>query len=190
MTAREEEGRVADELRPDIAKAKSLMQTKLGSGREIKRLVDHLWDNETVDRMVGGRYGGGTGLLVLTDRRLIFLKDGMMRQTHEDFPLDKISSVQWSSGMALGKIQIFVSGNKAEIDNINKKDGKDLTEMVRNRISQGGSTGAAATAPPPAQPPTAPLSVADELTKLAQLRDAGLLSEDEFAAQRARLLGG
>lgn len=33
------------------------------------------------------------------------------------------------------------------------------------------------------------VSVADELRKLADLRDAGLLSEDEFAAQRRRLLG-
>ncbi len=32
------------------------------------------------------------------------------------------------------------------------------------------------------------LSVADELAKLAQLRDAGVLTEEEFAAQKARLL--
>lgn len=31
-------------------------------------------------------------------------------------------------------------------------------------------------------------SVADELTKLAELRDAGTLSADEFEAQKARLL--
>jgi hypothetical protein len=31
--------------------------------------------------------------------------------------------------------------------------------------------------------------VADELTKLAGLRDAGVLTEDEFAAQKAKLLG-
>lgn len=35
----------------------------------------------------------------------------------------------------------------------------------------------------------APVSVADELMKLAQLRDAGVLTPDEFAAQKARLLG-
>ncbi len=33
------------------------------------------------------------------------------------------------------------------------------------------------------------LSVADELAKLAQLRDAGVLSPEEFAAQKAKLLG-
>lgn len=33
------------------------------------------------------------------------------------------------------------------------------------------------------------VSVADELLKLAALRDGGILTEDEFAQQKARLLG-
>lgn len=32
-----------------------------------------------------------------------------------------------------------------------------------------------------------PTSVADELTKLARLKDAGILSEEEFNAQKAKL---
>lgn len=36
--------------------------------------------------------------------------------------------------------------------------------------------------------PGAGSSTADELVKLAQLRDAGVLSEEEFAGQKARLL--
>jgi len=41
----------------------------------------------------------------------------------------------------------------------------------------------------PATPVAAGVSVADELAKLAQLRDAGVLTHEEFAAQKARLLG-
>ena len=37
---------------------------------------------------------------------------------------------------------------------------------------------------------TAPTSTADELAKLARLRDEGVLSPEEFAAQKARLLQG
>lgn len=40
----------------------------------------------------------------------------------------------------------------------------------------------------PAVAPAAALSVADELRKLAELRDSGILSDDEFAAQKAKLL--
>ena len=38
-------------------------------------------------------------------------------------------------------------------------------------------------------PPTLAISVADELKKLAELRDAGVLSDEEFAAQKSKLLG-
>jgi hypothetical protein len=34
----------------------------------------------------------------------------------------------------------------------------------------------------------APVSVADELSKLATLRDKGLLAEEEFSVQKAKLL--
>jgi hypothetical protein len=52
-------------------------------------------------------------------------------------------------------------------------------------------------APPPAAPAPAPPAaggitddVVAQLRELAQLRDDGILTEDEFAAQKARLLGG
>jgi hypothetical protein len=45
---------------------------------------------------------------------------------------------------------------------------------------------APAAPPPPAAPQ---LDLPDQLRKLADLRDAGILTEDEFAAQKAKLLG-
>ena len=47
------------------------------------------------------------------------------------------------------------------------------------------------TGPSPApQEPAAPTSVADELTKLMQLHEAGGLTDDEFAAMKAKLING
>jgi hypothetical protein len=46
---------------------------------------------------------------------------------------------------------------------------------------------AAASTPEPVAPPV--IGIADELTKLAALREAGVLSSDEFDAQKAKLLG-
>jgi hypothetical protein len=37
--------------------------------------------------------------------------------------------------------------------------------------------------------PAPPVDLADQLRKLATLRDEGILSEEEFAAQKAKLLG-
>jgi hypothetical protein len=185
---------MADGLRADIERAQARMSSTLGSRREIKRLTEHLWDGEQVEVMVSGQYGGGSGLLVLTDRRLVFVKDGVMKKTLEDFPLDKVSSVQWSSGVMMGKISIFASGNKAEVSQVMKDDGKALTDTVRERISRPAAPSHASAPPPPSPAPPSPppqtsALVADELRKLAGLRDDGVLTEEEFTKQKARLLG-
>jgi hypothetical protein len=48
----------------------------------------------------------------------------------------------------------------------------------------------AASANPAPQEPAAPASVADELAKLMQLHDAGGLTDDEFAAMKAKVING
>jgi hypothetical protein len=89
--------------------------------------------------------------------------------------------VQTSKGMAFGKLMIFASGNKAEIDQIAPKGmGVALGDVVREHLRDGdGRTGGALKAT------ESPL---DKLRKLGELRDAGVLSEDEFNQQKARLL--
>ena len=42
---------------------------------------------------------------------------------------------------------------------------------------------------PPAQPAAAGESVIDQLKQLGELKDQGILTEEEFAAQKAKLLG-
>ena len=45
--------------------------------------------------------------------------------------------------------------------------------------------------PPAAPPPAAPqVDMVEQLRKLGELRDAGILTEEEFAAQKAKILGG
>lgn len=154
---------MSDDTRPDIAAAREKMSSKFGGKKELKRLVDHLYPHETVQRMATGAYGGGLGLLVMTDQRLIFIKEGMMSSKLEDFPLSKIASVQWSSGMGTGKMQVFASGNKAEITGMNKVDGKALSDDLRARLSGAheapvatAAPAAAAPPPPPPPPPSVP----------------------------------
>ena len=172
---------MAETLRPDIAAAKSKMRVKLGGGREIKRLTEHLWEAETVERMTTGAYGNGTGLIVLTDRRLLFVQDGVMSKKSEDFPLDKVSSVQWGSGMMLGAITIFASGNKSEIKNVNKDDGKEIVDLVRARLSAPKADPAAAAGAP--QP-----DIIGQIKQLGELKEAGVLSQEEFDAKKSELL--
>jgi hypothetical protein len=41
----------------------------------------------------------------------------------------------------------------------------------------------------PAAPEAPPVDVVEQLTKLAELKDKGILTEEEFAAQKAKILG-
>jgi hypothetical protein len=165
-------------MRSDIETAASRMSVKTGGKREINKLDEHLWPDERVSEITTGYYGGGTGLIVLTDRRLFFLKDGWVNKTHEDFPIEKVSSVAFSSGMLLGKIAVFASGNKAEIANVNKQDGKRIVDNMRARLSAPK----AETAPAQSESPL------EQLTKLGELRDAGVVTDEEFEAKKAELL--
>lgn len=154
----------------------------MGGGREIKRLESYLWEGERVERMTTGAYGKGTGLIVLTDRRLLFVQDGMMSQTTEDFPLEHVTSVSWASGL-LGTVVIYTAGNKAEIKNVHKGDGKEIVDLVRHRLSEGT---AAQQQPAPQQAPGN--DVTSQLAKLGELRDAGVINDQEFQAKKADLL--
>lgn len=169
------------ELRDDIAAAKSKMRVRLGAGREIKRLDGYLWEGETVDQMTTGMYGKGNGLVVLTDRRLLFVQDGVLSKTTEDFPIDKVSSVQWTSGILTGDIVIFASGNKSEIKGVNKDDGRQIVDRIRHRLS-------AAPAAPHATTATTSPDPIEQIRKLGELRDADILTHDEFEAKKVELL--
>jgi Bacterial PH domain/Short C-terminal domain len=174
-----------EDIRPDIQAAKDRMNVKFGAGRELKKLTEHLWHDEQVREMTAGNYGGGQGLMVLTDRRLMFIKEGVMKRTSEDFPLDKLSSAQWSSGMATGKITLFASGNKAEITGVNKTDGKRIVDILRARLSAAPTP----TAPAATSEGGGSTDPVEQIRGLAELRDAGILSNEEFEAKKTEILG-
>ncbi|CCH88990.1 conserved protein of unknown function [Modestobacter italicus] len=179
---------MTEDLRPDIAAAAALLPSTLGSKREIRKLIEHLWEDERVEQLSTGMYGKGNGILVRTDRRLLFLVDGWTGATSEDFPFTRISSVQWSSGMLMGTVTIFASGNKAEIKNVHKEIGKNMVDAVRATISRPAPP--IYTAPPVSlsSAPSGGADVFEQLRKLGELRDAGVVTVAEFDAKKAELL--
>ncbi|GAA2127029.1 PH domain-containing protein [Actinomadura napierensis] len=190
-------------LRPDIQAAADRMDNKVGAKREIRKLIEYLWEGEEVRHMTAGYYGGGTGLVVMTDRRLFFVKDGWTNKRTTDFPYDKISSVEWRSGMLTGTLTVFASGNKTEIGNMSKATGKVMADTIRERLASGPRYAPGTQAPPapqPITPPPAPVAPAPPtqsssqddvfaaLEKLGKLREAGVVTPEEFEAKKKELL--
>jgi hypothetical protein len=69
-----------------------------------------------------------------------------------------------------------------------------VSNRVSKRQAERWNQQEAAQAPPPEQapPPAAPAgdSTIDQLKELGELKSQGILTEEEFAAQKAKLLGG
>lgn len=161
--------------------------------KEIKELPAILWEDEAVERIATGLYANGNGVLVGTNKRLIFVDKGLLYGIRvEDFPYDKITSIQYKTGMLLGEITIFASGNKADIKSMEKGAARSFAEHVRARITSVSSSAAAMK--PDALTPAPAKSIADDgdviskLERLAALKAQGILTEHEFLDQKAKIL--
>ena len=146
---------------------------------EIKELPTLLGDGEDVGRIARGLYDGGVGVLVATDKRLIFVDKRWFSLRVEDFPYERVSSVQYEGGLLLGKVTIHSSGNSAEISNVDKTLASDLCSFVRGRLSAGaGGDGERATVD----------TTIDSLAKLKRLKDEGVIDDAQYETMRHRVL--
>lgn len=151
--------------------------------KEINELPQILAVNENINNIVQGTYNNGSGILVSTNRRLIFIDKGLLYGLKvEDFPHDKISSIQYETGLLLAKIKIHTSGNIALIDNVEKSSARQFSEFVRDYISQPKQQEQVVV-----QTSSEP-SILDQLEKLGKLKEMGILTDEEFNDQKKKLL--
>lgn len=151
--------------------------------KELTALPAVLAPGELVVNLAQGVYDKKNGLIVATDRRLIFLEAGLFRQTVEDFPYGKISSVQTSVNMLSGSLTVYASGNKAEITMLLPRErATAIGDYARGRL------GAAHPSPPAGRTAAVTDSPLEKLRKLAELKEQGIITEREFEEKKADLL--
>ena len=140
-----------DGLRPDIQRAWDTVKIKLGNKRDVKKLVEYLHDGEVVEEMVGGRNGGNSGLLVATNRRALFVAEGVINHSFEDFPYDRITSITSSRSLTTAKITILAGGAARVIDQVEKASAQRVSDHIRAGVEAAGRRhhpAPASTAPP------------------------------------------
>jgi hypothetical protein len=181
------------------------MSGKIGSKyvkkKEFKELPNILQEDEMPLHCVWGTYmdSVGNGILLATDRRLIFIDKGLMSLKVEDFPYSRITSVQYKTGWASGEIVIHASGNKAKISNVLKDECTLFADWLRNHIDEYhmGSKPRQYIAPqnlPSAQSTVVASKeertdkVIKQLKELGELKNQGILTEEEFQQQKAKIL--
>ena len=155
-----------------------------GTKKEIKFLPEVLRGSESIKGLTSGFMGGNTWLIVCTEKRIIFLDKGMLYGLKQkDTPLEKINSIEHKIGMIFGKITIRDAASEMTIEHIEKTAVAPFLETVNSAIEALKSS---ANAPPPAG--NEHVDVASQLGKLADLRDKGVLTEEEFQGQKKKLL--
>lgn len=135
--------------------------------------------------MAGGRTGGNEGLLVASDRRAMFISEGIINHSFEDFPYDRVTTVTVARHMLTAEIVLATAGVTRVIDHVNNNAAEAVAAVLRERVE---ATTRERHSPPPAQHHPAPNGIAAELRELAALRDEGVLTNAEFEEQKTRLL--
>ncbi len=136
------------------------------------------------DRIEWGRSSwhapGGATAAVLTGGLSLALS-GKRRDTNM-IPIRQIQGVTMHrAGLRYTVVKVATAADVMEF-HVAKAQAEEVKATITRLMLGGG-------APAAAPSPVAAASVADELAKLVQLRDSGVLTSQEFAAQKARLLG-
>jgi uncharacterized membrane protein YdbT with pleckstrin-like domain len=129
-----------------------------------------------------------TSHFVVTSDRIIH-RQGLVAKSSMEIPLEAINDVRFQQGVIdrmLGAgtlvIQSASEAGREEFGHIRKPEFVQKTiyaqgEMNQTRMYRGGTGAAAAPSP------------TTELERLADLRAKGVLTEEEFQAQKAKILG-
>ncbi len=144
-----------------------------------------------------------TSNFAVTSERVIH-RAGWIAKRSMEIPLEAINDVRFEQGIfdrIVGAGTLLISSASEfgtnSFDDIRHPEEVQKTiyhqgEMNKKRMYQGDQGSAPSPPPaaptPPAAPPSAP-SATTELERLAKLRADGVLTEDEFQAQKAKILG-
>lgn len=85
---------------------------------------------------IHGKKSLGSGLLVLTQKRIIFYKKNFIGiTTQEDYPLKRISSISHKSGVMNASLVIYAANNEAVVKNvIPKKQVSTFIDMYNDIV--------------------------------------------------------
>ncbi|GAA2488763.1 SHOCT domain-containing protein [Actinocorallia cavernae] len=175
--------KVPEGLRGDLADAVSQEASLWGSKKSLVVASSALRDDErvlaatTTFRKQGS--ANQNGVLIVTDQRLVFVHARAFSSATEEIPLANVSGVLDRKGLLQGSIVVTGAGGiTTAFGNIAKARVEPVMQAIRSHLRAPGV--------PPVE---ATVDSADQIRKLAELKDAGILTEEEFAAKKRQLLG-
>lgn len=152
----------------------------------------------------GGAIISSPNTVIATEKRLVIRNPTMlgMRENVEDIPYDKITSVKLEKGLFSSTVVLRVPGlseltrmsqssglvawgrgEDGTIDGLPKDKAEKLVKIINERIDTIKNSHQQNQSSINQQ-----MSIADELTKLAKLKEQGIISEEEFLKMKQELI--
>lgn len=152
--------------------------------KEIRALPGILEHDEPVKALTSGIINNSTWLAVCTDRRIIFLNCGMFYGIRQlQIPLERIQAIDYQGTIFFGSITVWDGASAFNVGMVLKSSILPFVKVTQEQMQIMKKQGQPAAHPQPAN------DIASQLERLAALKEKGHITEEEFQAQKKKLLG-
>lgn len=151
--------------------------THIGVSKDLK-LLSQLIANEEPIIIISVSYKDTNGVLAVLKNKLIYATKGLISNESFEISYSKVSSAKIQSGLIQSKIAITGSGFDYEFKNIVKDGAKIFIEKLNALIDENNS-------PKQSVPKE---DVFEKLKKLSELKNLGIISDEEYETQRKKFL--
>lgn len=146
----------------------------LHSGETVKH-----WSSGTVEsKMLGNDTKRSAVVLATSKRVIVFVPKMFGNYDIEEFPYSSMSSIEAGKGFLGGTAKFIASSNTMKVTTMQAGQPQQLIEFVRSQLHN----------PQVQTPQAASVDVMTQIEKLADLHSKGMLTAEEFAAAKAKVL--
>ena len=145
--------------------------------KTVQKIIDNLANDEKIIKITTCNSGKEPGAIAVTNKKIIFASKVLFNATTTEFGIDKITSVSYDTGL-VNKLIIKSSFDTLILTAIDKKAGQILIKEIKaiqsqQKINETNNSG----------------SNLDELEKLAELKEKGIITEEDFNQKKKQILG-
>lgn len=147
--------------------------------KQLELIRSDLQSGEQIIAALKGVDGGLTGAMAATDKRFVFFGSNGLKKERRSYPWQQVTSIEHEiNRMSVDYLRVAVPSGTQKYLVSRKEETKAFVASALDALARSHAEVAGAG-----------LDISDQLSKLGALRDAGVLTEEEFQAKKTELLG-